>query len=164
MSTSIEIATAGEVEFSILTQHLQMAKKSKHKTEQKDTFHNRKYDLVATTTLSLSDYQDSVYTMVVLISPKYVIVNNLKSVLEVAQVGHLDTQSPSMMMESGDKLEWYWPDSTSAELIKVKVHSNNLALSEHIYSEASDDSEEETKELRIEEESPRKHLRATKYS
>lgn len=44
---------------------------------------HQKFDMVASTTISLSDYNESVYTKVVLISPKFVLVNNLNSTLEV---------------------------------------------------------------------------------
>ena len=45
-----------------------------------------KYDFSMNTSLVMADYEDFIFTKMIVASPKYVLVNHMKSPLEVAQI------------------------------------------------------------------------------
>jgi hypothetical protein len=64
---------------------------------------------VCTTSLPLANSEDSVYTKVITLSPKYVVCNFTRGYLEIAQENALE-KSHDRIFYPGEKREWYWPD------------------------------------------------------
>mmetsp|Transcript_38812 Transcript_38812/g.28113 ORF Transcript_38812/g.28113 Transcript_38812/m.28113 type:complete len:160 (-) Transcript_38812:242-721(-) len=77
----------------------------------------KKYEYSMTTSLSLSNYHDSIYTKMITIVPKYVLVNHMKSPLEVSQVG---CKANYITIEPKMKREWCWFNHTQPEKIIIK--------------------------------------------
>mmetsp|Transcript_2420 Transcript_2420/g.3021 ORF Transcript_2420/g.3021 Transcript_2420/m.3021 type:complete len:131 (+) Transcript_2420:1642-2034(+) len=106
-SESLKINTVGvSKKFAILTNYtplLRNAKEGQVKMEQK------KYEFVLSTSLSLTNYHDNIYTKMIHIVPRYVLVNHMKSPLEISQVGCKHTY---VTLESGMRKEWCWLDHT----------------------------------------------------
>ena len=48
-----------------------------------------KYDFSMSSALALADPEDFIYTKMIVISPKYVVVNQMKGALEIAQIHQL---------------------------------------------------------------------------
>ena len=72
-SNPLEIKLAGkQIDFSISTASQETLKR---RGEVKARELNRKYDFVLSTSLSLADAHQTIYTKMVLLSPKYVLVN-----------------------------------------------------------------------------------------
>ena len=55
----------------------------------------------------------------VLLSPKYVLVNQMKTPIEVAQIGTI-SESYAKKLMIGDKREWYWQDNLQEDLVMVR--------------------------------------------
>ena len=68
----------------------------------------KKIDFVYQTYMSLISEHESIYTKIVCIAPKYVLVNKLNTRLQITQVGVEDQVD---FLESGDRKEWFWPDT-----------------------------------------------------
>ena len=81
---------------------------------------HRKYDFSMSTSLQMADPEDFIFTKIIMISPKYVLVNHMKSPLEVAQIYTEDTVSGKQLMQVGDRKEWVWPDYTKENLIVIR--------------------------------------------
>lgn len=76
-----------------------------------------RYDLVCTTALPLANYQDSIYTKVIQISPKYVVCNMTKGYLDIAQENTVERNDDIFrVFAPGEKREWYWPDPMMQQL------------------------------------------------
>ena len=55
----------------------------------------------------------------VLLSPKYVLVNQMKTPIEIAQI-NTQTDSYSKRLNVGDKREWYWQDYNQEDRLIVR--------------------------------------------
>ena len=86
--------------------------------------------MVVSTSLTLSDYEQTIYTKMVKISPKYVLVNQMDFYLEVTQFNvtedvlsgemkwALTISNPPLAPE--EKREWYWPNAAEKELLLIR--------------------------------------------
>lgn len=70
--------------------------------------------------LEMADFEEKIFTKVIVISPKYVLVNQMKGAIEVAQINTQHLPSGSTRMEHGDRREWVWNDYSKASLICVR--------------------------------------------
>lgn len=68
----------------------------------------------------MADADDFIFTKLIVVSPKYVLVNQMKTPIEVAQVNMEETTQGRQVMEVGDRKEWVWSDSTKENLICVR--------------------------------------------
>ena len=81
---------------------------------------HRRYDFAMNTSLVEADADDFIFTKIIVISPKYVLVNSMKSRLEVAQINTQHSSQACMLMEVGERREWVWHDSAKDYLISVR--------------------------------------------
>ena len=77
----------------------------------------RKYEFSYSISMSLVSAKESVYTKIVTIVPKFILVNKLGRALCVAQAGN---EHLFDIVESGQRKEWVWQDASLADLITVK--------------------------------------------
>ena len=112
-----DIKQAGKVvDFSIQSQTVETLKR---RGEKAPRALSKKYDFVLSTSLQLADAQQTIYTKMVLMSPKYVLVNMMKGPIEVAQV-NTQTNNYSKRLNINDKREWYWQDYTQKDQLIVR--------------------------------------------
>ena len=71
------------------------------------------------TSLAVADQEDSIYTKMVVISPKFVLVNHMKTCIEVAQV---DTKAMpyNKQLNPKEQKEWFWQDHNKEKLLIVR--------------------------------------------
>lgn len=67
--------------------------------------------------MSLVSEEESIYTKIVNIAPRFVIVNKIGRAICVAQSGN---ECMYDVVESGERREWIWLDSNLEDLIVVK--------------------------------------------
>lgn len=72
--------------------------------------------------MSLVSESEFIYTKIVSIQPKIVMVNKLNRALNIAQAGN---ESHYEVLESGERKEWVWQDSNLDELITIKKESED---------------------------------------
>ena len=82
----------------------------------------KKIDFVYKTYMSLISEHESIYTKIVCIAPKFVLVNKLKARVSIAQVG--GDNIPQEILEIGDRKEWYWNDSHEQQKIVLKIEGD----------------------------------------
>lgn len=94
--------------------------------------------------MSLVSDQESVYTKIVSIAPKYIIVNKSPRKLCIAQTGNeylFDT------LDSGDRREWYWPESANDHKLVIKL--DNEEYSRWLWSSPLDIKETGTESITL---------------
>jgi len=72
--------------------------------------------------MSLISEHESIYSKIVCIGPKYVLVNKLNTRLQITQVG---VEDQIEVLESGDRKEWYWPDTHQQQKILMRLENEN---------------------------------------
>eukprot|EP00347_Sterkiella_histriomuscorum_P018285 403346093 len=127
-SKAIKIKTVGVIdEISII---------SSHNSNLRDSYQRqRKYEFVYLNYLTLVVDDDYIYTKIVQIQPKYVLVNNMKSPICVAQSGN--ELNSYEVLEPQNRREWVWADSNLEDEIVIKRQDVTI---EHIYGENSEQS------------------------
>lgn len=105
----------------------------------------------------MADPEDFIFTKMVVVSPKYVLVNQMKTAIEVAQV--YNEEEGRNVMEVGDRKEWYWQDYTKDCLISVRKmgHSDQTLatyLSSSDYTDSDDDDDDMDKGHDSDDEKP----------
>ena len=89
-SNPLDIKQAGKLtDFHVKTEQAEMVAMRQRKLSHL----HRKYDFSMSTSLVLADPDDFIFTKIIMISPKYVFVNHMKTSVEVAQVYTEDTPS-----------------------------------------------------------------------
>ena len=84
---------------------------------------NKKYEFSMNNSLHIADikdYDDLIVTKIIVVSPKYVFVNQMRSSIEVAQLHTEYVESCVQVMEVGDSKEWIWPDCNKESLVCVR--------------------------------------------
>lgn len=74
--------------------------------------------------MSLVSDQESVYTKIVSIAPKYIVVNKSPRKLCLAQTGNEVLYDA---LEFGERREWYWPDSSNDHKLVIKLDDEEEA-------------------------------------
>ena len=82
----------------------------------------KKIDFAYQTYMSLISENESIYTKIVCIAPKYVVVNKLNNRVQIAQPGSDEQQE---QLEPGERREWYWADTHLQQKIVIKYDQNN---------------------------------------
>lgn len=82
--------------------------------------------------MSLVSEVESLYTKIVCIAPKYIMVNKTSKTICIAQAG---SESVHDMIDSGDRREWVWQDSNLSEHISIK---KDIEDSDWLWSEPVD--------------------------
>lgn len=90
----------------------------------KSTFREseRKYEFVYITYMSLVSENEAVYTKVVSIQPKIIMVNKLSRAINIAQAGNDMLYD---VLEEGDRREWVWQDSNLEDHIIIKKENED---------------------------------------
>ena len=84
---------------------------------------DQKFNFAVSAHLHLCDVSDSLYTKVISISPKYVVVNSAQCALEVSQKNCEDIFSKHL--GQGQRVEWNWENSHQPDLIVVRKSSQS---------------------------------------
>jgi len=120
-SKALKIKTAGVKEEFCISQAVQGRTDSVNDREFKLRY--KKYDFVFNTYLSLAIEDDFLYTKIVQVAPKFVVVNKMRTQIWISQEGceHFfkDVLNPN------DRKEWVWPSSLQPERMVVKKPDYN---------------------------------------
>mmetsp|Transcript_28502 Transcript_28502/g.38012 ORF Transcript_28502/g.38012 Transcript_28502/m.38012 type:complete len:240 (+) Transcript_28502:400-1119(+) len=155
-SQALDIKQAGKLtDFSVKTESTEMMGSVQSSKIQHVL---RKYDFQMNTSLALADFDEKIFTKLIVISPKYVLVNQMKGAIEVAQLNTQHMPLACVLMESGDRREWVWTDYNRDSLISVR--KSGFDQEDSYEAASSDDGSEsedqaEQSEHKIEEESSR---------
>lgn len=134
-SNDLDIEVAGDLtkvsEFTVKTDQL-------IGEDEKKKFKHRQYDFAMSSQLALADPDDFIYTKMIVMSPKYVLVNQMKAPIEVAQIYSTEDSSYEReeRLDEGDRKEWVWQDHNEKNLLCVrKMRYSDLTCS---YASSSD--------------------------
>ena len=117
-SPQLEIKQAGKLtDFHVRTEQMQLLQFMQRKTQQQ---HQQKYDFSMSTSLVMADADDFIFTKLIVVSPKYVLVNQMKAPIEVAQIYTEEQPLGRQVMDVGDRKEWVWSDFSKENLICVR--------------------------------------------
>ena len=87
-SPSLDIKQAGKLtEFNVKTEQMELFVQKQRKMQQR----LQKYDFSMSTSLVMADADDFIFTKLIVVSPKYVLVNQMKAPIEVAQLNCEET-------------------------------------------------------------------------
>jgi len=86
----------------------------------------------------------NVLTKIIVISPKYVLVNQMKSSIEVAQINTQYSETGRIFMDVGDRREWVWSDTSKESLICVR--RTGFEDNSYIYGSSEDEDDDDDNE------------------